>query len=303
MMSTSINNSSFLDPHFNKVRPRNATIKNNGDEEFMKWMSSMNPKLLSKYPAFSKESQAKLRSLYTFNLQTDSTVDDIIKNMNRSDSEYEALALKTSDHLQRLHLGDDEELSCDTQQALLEKGSIVVQGNLGDGSDVGAVATLAVDFLAQSNTSRQKLGLVKDIQLLRRRNERLRENSKYFGRELKLATEEVASQQTFLENLIIDLNVSQSNLSKLNQTLSSTKAELNERGVTPAISNQAIMDAYQDYITLQNEINCLKGKLSKYGDLPCSVTEASKVISSKKQHLDALSNELKNVLASYYSKH
>lgn len=264
-------------------------------------MSSFNPKLLSKYPSLSKESQSKLRCLYTFNLQTDSSLDDIIKSVSRCESEYEALALKTSKHLQHLHF-DDEELSCDTQQSLVEIGDIVVRGNAGDGSDAGAVANLAVDFLAQTNTARQKLVLVKEIQMLRKRNERLRENTQFFGRELKLATDEILSQQALLENVIIDLNVSQSKFSKLNRTLSSVKAELNDRGVTPAISNQAIMEAHQEYITLQTEINALKEKLNKYGELPCSVTEAAKVISIKKQHLDDLSNEVRNLLSSYYSR-
>lgn len=268
----------------------------------MKWMSSFNPKLLSKYPSFSKESQSKLRSLYNFNLQTDSALVDIIKSVTRCESDYEALALKTSDHVRRLHFADDEELSCDTQQSLVEVGDIIAQGNVGDGSDVGAVATLAVDFLAQTNTARQKLALVKDIQLIKKRNERLRENSHYFGRELKLATEDVAYQQNLLENLMIDLNVSQSKFSKLNQTLSSTRCELNELGVTPAISNQAIMETHQEYLSLQNKIRILKEKLKRYGELPSSITEASKVISNKKEHLDHLSNEIKKILSSYYSR-
>lgn len=302
MQSTFLSNSSFRDASFNQIHAKNTSTRGTGDEEFMKWMSSFNPKLLSKYPSFSKESQSKLRSLYTFNLQTDSVVDTIIKNAARCESEYEAMALKTCDQLQLLQFGDDEELSCDTLKSLGEKSDMIVQGNVGDGSDAGAVSTLAVDFLAQINTTRQKLDLLKAIKMLRKRNDRLRENSQYFGRELKLANKDVSSVQTLLENLNVDLDLSQSKFSKLNQTLSSGKAELSERGVTPAISNQAIMESHREYMNLLHEINILKENLNKYGELPCSITEASKVILSLKQHLDNLSHEVRKMLSSYYSR-
>ncbi|XP_026271784.1 uncharacterized protein LOC113201976 [Frankliniella occidentalis] len=300
MNSSFANPISLMDFSLNKSDIKHTSVSKHGDREFMVWMSSFSPNLLSRYPTLTKEAQSKLRSLYTINQQADNAVEEVLRGLNRCEQDYEALAEKTVSQLQLLGLSEDEEFSCETQNVLREVGAIISKGHVGDGTGAGSAATLAVDFLAHASAARQKLNLLKDIKLMRKRNERLKDNLLYFEKEYKMAADEVSNLQNYLESSAVELNVSHSNLSNLSKTNSSSRIEFENQAVPSTISTQAILDSHYAYEGLIKDIQNLEKKFEQYGELPPSITEAVKIVERTKEQLESTSATLKMKLTSYH---
>ncbi|KAK3927319.1 DNA repair protein RAD50 [Frankliniella fusca] len=278
------------------------THPNARDREFMEWMSSLNPTLLSRYPTLTKQSQHKLRTLHALNQQANNAVDEVLKGINRCEEDYKALAEKNFTHLQLLGLSEDEDFSCETQSILQDVGAILSKGHVGDGTCVGSAATLAVDFLAHTEAARQKLNLIKDIKITQRKNERLKENLLYFEKEYKLATDEITNFQDTLESSAVELNFSLQNLSNLSKTNSSSRIELENHGVPTTISTHAILDLYNAYRAVMNDIQDLEKKFEHYDDLPPSITETVKIVEKTRELLESTSNTLRKKLASFHKR-
>lgn len=278
------------------VKRRKNVNMANRDSDFMEWLSATNPLLMRRYPTYSRETQLRLKTLHLFSLQADGSVNEVLKTINKCEQEYESLAEKTFQHLQLLGLDEDDDFSCDTLRLLQEAAAIICQGTVGDGSDAGAASALASDFLHQASIVKQKLSLTKEIKATRKRNERLRESLQFLETECKMASDEVSSLQSLLEATTIDLSVSQAKQTKLSKTV------LDDHGVSPAISDQTILDTYNNYNSLQDEIRCLEEKFKQYGELPPSIAQASDVVQRTKEHLESVSDNLKEKLKAAFQK-
>lgn len=292
--------SSFGSSYFSIAKSKPLTV-NLGDSDFIDWISSLNPTLPSKYPSLSAESQVKLKTLFILNRQTNSAVDEALKNINRCEQEFLALHKKLSDQLEQLGLGDDDSSSSETLKAVELSAITLAKGKIGDGTEIGSAASLAADFLVQTNISRQKLGLKKEIMILKRKNERLKDSVSYYQRECKVASEEVASLQAGLKSSF-DLTQNYCKVGKLHMTPSLSRVELHDIGISPATSKQAILDSYKAYRSQLSEITILEKKLKQYSGLPPNITEAVQVVNSAKTRLDSLSDELKSKLTSFHRK-
>lgn len=268
----------------------------------MNWMSSFNGSLLSKFPLLSSESQFKLKDLYSLNLQANSSVEEVIKGFNRCGSEYEGLSIKVDNCLQVLGVDDKEDFSSETHKAMQDIGAIITSGNIGDGTDIAAVSCLATGVLVKATQARQKSSLVKDIKTIHRKNTRLRETFTYYEKEVKMANEEVFHLQSVLDTAVDDVRAVQVEFSKLTENITATRHELEKLGVTSTISSQTILDMYQLFMNLDSDIKLLQGKLKKYGELPPSIAESSKIVANTKIHLASVVTDLKSKLTAVYSR-
>ena len=276
---------------------KHKSFKDPGDDMLMKWVSS-HESLKDTFSSLSFENQSRLKCLFSVHQQADSTVNEAIKSIARCGSDYEALDKKIESWLEGLGVGDSEEFSGDTLKLLQDVGTLVIGGDVGDGTSIGAASCLASDVLSQTTLSKQKFSLVRDVKLIKKKNSNLETCLQFFEKEAKLATKDVLFLQSDVESKADDASIYMADSSKL-QAIKST---LDELGVSPSISSKVILESYKSYTHLVREVNCIQRKLEVYGQLPPSITNASKVVAETRTNLLMLSEEFKTLLTASFAR-
>lgn len=267
----------------------------------MEWMAALDPVLLSQYPAVSKKSQSKLKSLFTLNQENNAAVEEVTQNINRCEQEFDALDLKICGHLEQLGVNDDDFFSCETTNMLQESARMLLESHVGDGTDIGSTVTLAKHFLTASNLSRKRICLAQDIHVIQSKNNKLRAILKFLKREAKISSEEVADLHSKLEDELTQLDLSKREANKLGDTASANRSEFDQSRMSPAISDESVLNMFKKSQSLSDVILQLEKKLQQFDELPANIPEAVKVIQTTKEHLALVTNQLKEKLTKGYA--